>query len=73
MHMCFQNKNLKLYWISNQQYAWIRMVWTPNILYIFARILNFVRNGEECNSHKTVWNEVGLPLADIGTNNVRED
>ena len=37
------------------------------------RIINFVRNSEESNIHKTVWYEGGLQLADIGTNNVRVD
>ena len=37
-----------------------------------SRIIHFVRNGEECNFHKTVWCEDGLQLAEIGTNNVRE-
>ena len=37
------------------------------------RRINFVRNGEEWNFHKTVWCEGGLQLADIGTNNVREN
>ena len=38
-----------------------------------SRIIHFVINGEELNLHNTVWCEVGLPLADIGTNNVIED
>ena len=37
------------------------------------RRINFIRNGEEYNLHKTVWCERGLKLADIGTKNVRED
>ena len=32
-----------------------------------------VRNGEKSNLHKTVWCEVGLKLAKIGTKNVREE
>ena len=35
--------------------------------------MRFVRNGEEWNSHKTVWFEGDLQLASIGTNNVMED
>ena len=35
--------------------------------------MNFVRNGEEWNLHKTVWCEGGLQLEYNGTNNVRED
>ena len=35
--------------------------------------INFVINDEYLNQHKTVWCEGGLKLADIGTNNVRED
>ena len=45
---------------------------TKHIIHIFRRI-HSVRNGEECNFHKTVWCEGGLQLADIGTKNVRED
>ena len=37
-----------------------------------ARIIHFVRNGEKCKMHKIDWCEVGLQLADIGTNNVSE-
>ena len=37
-----------------------------------ARRMNFVRNGEKCKMHKIDWCEVGLQLADIGTNNVSE-
>ena len=33
----------------------------------------FVRNCKEWNFHKIVWCEVVLQLADIGTNNDRED
>ena len=40
--------------------------------YIY-RIIDSVRNGAELNCHKTVWCEGSLKLADIGTNNVRED
>ena len=35
--------------------------------------MHLVRNGKESNLHKIVWCEGGLELADIGTNNVRED
>ena len=35
--------------------------------------MNFVRNGEECNFHKTVWCEGGLQPVYIRTKNVRED
>ena len=38
-----------------------------------SKIMQLVRNSQELNLHKTVWCEVGLQLADIGTNNVRED
>ena len=38
-----------------------------------TRRMNFARNGEGCNLHKTVWCEGGLKLADIGTRNVREN
>ena len=38
----------------------------------FARILNFVRNGEIYRMHKIGWCEGGLQLADIGTKNVSE-
>ena len=37
------------------------------------RKMNFVRNGEEWNLHKTVWYEGSMNLEDIGTKNVRED
>ena len=37
------------------------------------RIMYFVRNGEECNFHKTVWYQGGLQLTGIGTNNIQED
>ena len=37
-----------------------------------ARRMHFVRNGEKCKMHKIDWCEVGLQLADIGTNNVSE-
>ena len=30
-------------------------------------------NGKKCNHYKTVCCEGGIKLADIGTNNVRED
>ena len=35
-----------------------------------SRRIYFVRNGEELNLHKTVWYDIGLKLADIGTNNI---
>ena len=35
--------------------------------------MNLVRNGKQYNFHKTVWCEVGMKLADIGTENIRED
>ena len=35
--------------------------------------MNFVINGEECNLHNIVWCEIVLQLADIGTNNFKED
>ena len=38
-----------------------------------SRIMNLVRNGEECNFHKKVWCEGGLQLAHIVTKNVRDD
>ena len=37
-----------------------------------ARIIYFVRNGEECMMHKIYWCDGGLQLADIGTNNESE-
>ena len=37
-----------------------------------ARIMHFVRNGEECKIHKIDWFEGGLQLAEIGTKNVSE-
>ena len=43
------------------------------LILIIVIIMHFVRNGEECNLHKTMWYEVGLKLAYIGTNNVREE
>ena len=46
--------------------------YTKHIINI-SRIMHFVRNGEELNIHNTVWSGGGLQLADIGTNNVRED
>ena len=36
-------------------------------------IMHFVRIGERCNLHKTVWREEGLQPIDIGTNNFREE
>ena len=38
-----------------------------------SRGIYFVINCEWFNLHKTLWCEGGLKLADIGTNNVRED
>ena len=35
------------------------------------RKMYFVRNGEECNLHKKVWCEGGIPLSEIGTKNGR--
>ena len=35
--------------------------------------MQLVRNGEKFNLHKTVWFEGYLQLADIVTNNIRED
>ena len=37
-----------------------------------ARIMHFVRNGENCRMHKIDWCEGGLQLADIGTKNLSE-
>ena len=37
------------------------------------RIINLVRNGEECILKKTVWCKGGLKMVDIGTKNVRKD
>ena len=37
-----------------------------------ARIMHFVRNGENCKMHKIDWCEGGLQLADIDTKNVGE-
>ena len=45
---------------------------TKHTRYINRR-MHFVRNGEECNMHKTVWYEGGLQLSDIETKNIRED
>ena len=38
-----------------------------------AKRMQFLRNGKECNYHKTVWCEVRLQMAYIRTNNVKED
>ena len=35
--------------------------------------MNFVKNGKECNFHKTVCYKGVIQLADIETKNVRED
>ena len=37
-----------------------------------ARIMNFVRNGENWKMHKIDWCEGGLKLSEIATNNVGE-
>ena len=37
-----------------------------------ARRMHFVRIGEKCKMHKIDWCEVGLLLADTGTNNVSD-
>ena len=42
---------------------------TKHTRYI-ARRMHFVRTGEKCKTHKIVWCEGGLQLADIGTKNV---
>ena len=55
--------------------VWLRMVNTgkdtKHTRHIY-RIIYFVINGEDCNFQRIVWCEVGLHLADIGTNNGRE-
>ena len=38
-----------------------------------SRRMHLVRNVKECNLHRKVWCEGGMKLADIVTNNVRED
>ena len=38
-----------------------------------SRRIHFVRNGKECNMHKTVWCEGGMQLSYIVTKSVRED
>ena len=45
---------------------------TKHTIHISRRI-NFVINYKECNFHNIVRCEAGLKLADIETNNVRED
>ena len=35
-----------------------------------TRIIDLVRNGENCKMHKIDWCEVGLQLTDIATKNV---
>ena len=35
--------------------------------------MHLMRNGEECNFHKSLWCEGGLKLSDIRTKNVGED
>ena len=45
---------------------------TKHTRYIY-RQMHFVRNGKECNFHKTVWCEGGMQLAYIGTKNGRGD
>ena len=37
-----------------------------------ARIVHFVRNGENCKMHNIDWCEVGMQLADMATKNVGE-
>ena len=37
-----------------------------------ARRMHFGSNGEKFKKHKIYWCEVGLQLADIGTNNLSE-
>ena len=37
-----------------------------------ARIIQFVRNGENYNIHKIAWWEGGMKLVDIATKNVGE-
>ena len=37
-----------------------------------SRRMHFLINGKECNFHNTVWCEVFIELADIGTKNVSE-
>ena len=49
------------------------MLRTQNTQYILSEECILVKNGEECNLHKTLWCEGGLQLSDIGTNNVRDD
>ena len=44
---------------------------TKHIRHI-ARIMDFVRSGEKCKTHKIDWCEGGLQLADICTKNVSE-
>ena len=44
---------------------------TKHTRHIASR-MHFVSNGEKCKMHKIYWCEVGLQLADIGTNNVSE-
>ena len=38
-----------------------------------SMIINFVRNGEECNLYNAVWCAGGMQVVDVGTNNVREE
>ena len=45
---------------------------TKNTTHISRRI-NLLINSEKFNLHKTLWCEVGLQLAELGTNTVRED
>ena len=37
-----------------------------------ARIMHFIRNGENCKMQKIDWCEGGMQFADIGTKNVSE-
>ena len=46
--------------------------YTKHTRYIDMSV-HFVTNGKESNIHKTVWCEGDIQLAEIGTNNIRED
>ena len=58
------------YWIEDQPSMEKNGKDTKQTRHI-AGIMNLVRNVEEWNLHKTVWCEVDLQLADIGTKNVK--
>ena len=45
---------------------------TKHTRHIYTRI-HLVKNGEDCNLHRTVWCEGGLQLEDTITKNARED